>query len=264
MTTVQSKDSAIFLVLADPRCRELLQRLAASPGLSVSGLSDELELPRAAVLKHLKMLEEAELAASRRIGREKLYSADRERLRGLMERLLGRPEDTRGGRLGELKRMLSEEKQRSVRMLPRQTYGTLIRSSPARIWEEVLSPEQPAGFWRGCRLILGGGELSPYRLERPDGREEARGMVTAAEAQRRLELTWGSPDESEAGTAEGRLALELERLPGRPEVCRVILVLTAEIRTEDSIRAADGGWPGRLAGLKSYVETGEGMWEEKP
>ncbi|WP_426453982.1 ArsR/SmtB family transcription factor [Paenibacillus sp. S-38] len=262
MTTVRSKDSTLYLILAEPKCRELLQRLTASPGLSVSGLSDDLELPRAAVLKHLKALEEAELATSRRIGREKLYYADRELLRGLMERLLGRPEEPNGSRLGELKRLLSEEKRRSVRMLPRQTYGTLIRSSAARIWEEVFSSEQRAGFWRGGRLVLEGGELSPYRLERADGTEEARGLVMSLETHRRLELTWGPEEETQAGLPEGRLALELEPLPLHPGLSRVIVVLTAEIRTEDSIRSADGGWPGRLAGLKTLIETGEGLWKD--
>ncbi|MCZ8521558.1 MULTISPECIES: ArsR/SmtB family transcription factor [Paenibacillus] len=260
MSTVQSKDNAMITALADPQRRQLIGLLNGAPGSTVSVLAEELEVQRALVLKQLKHLGEAGLLTSRQIGREKLYYADTRQLRTLLEPLLGRPADTREGRLSELKKQLEEEKRRSAVKLPRLTYGTLIRSGPGEIWEALRSPERTASYWRSCRLVMDGPPPATYRLERADGSLAAAGTVLSAEPSRRLELTWGESPEAPAGglpEVEGRLLWEWEPLSGRPGVCRVTITVTGELRTEDSIRGTDGGWPGILAGLKTLLETGE-------
>ena len=63
----------VFKALADPTRRFLLDLLFARDGRTLTELESELEMSRFGVMKHLKVLEEADLVVTRRAGREKLH-----------------------------------------------------------------------------------------------------------------------------------------------------------------------------------------------
>jgi DNA-binding transcriptional ArsR family regulator len=63
----------IFKALADPTRRQLLDRLYVRDGQSLGALCTELDMTRFGVMKHLRVLEDAGLVASRRAGRHKLH-----------------------------------------------------------------------------------------------------------------------------------------------------------------------------------------------
>ncbi len=63
----------IFKALADPTRRCLLDRLYTRDGQTLGALCMELDMTRFGVMKHLRVLEDAGLIASRRAGREKLH-----------------------------------------------------------------------------------------------------------------------------------------------------------------------------------------------
>ena len=63
----------IFKALADGTRRELLDRLFAEPGQTLSALCRDTGMRRQSVSKHLRVLEEAGLVASHRQGREKIH-----------------------------------------------------------------------------------------------------------------------------------------------------------------------------------------------
>jgi DNA-binding transcriptional ArsR family regulator len=62
---------AVFKALADPTRRQLLDRLRAKNGQTLSELCTEMDMTRQAVSKHLAILEAANIVASLRRGREK-------------------------------------------------------------------------------------------------------------------------------------------------------------------------------------------------
>lgn len=62
----------VFLALANPVRRELLEILVAQP-LSAGELSERFELSRPAVAEHLKVLRDAGLVADRPHGRHRIY-----------------------------------------------------------------------------------------------------------------------------------------------------------------------------------------------
>ena len=64
---------AVFRALADASRRQLLDRLFARNGQTLNELCTGLDMTRQAVTKHLAILEEAHLIATRRQGREKLH-----------------------------------------------------------------------------------------------------------------------------------------------------------------------------------------------
>jgi DNA-binding transcriptional ArsR family regulator len=73
MATSDDEADRVFKALADPTRRFLLDRLFAADGRTLSDLESELEMTRFGVMKHLKVLEEAELVVTRKQGREKLH-----------------------------------------------------------------------------------------------------------------------------------------------------------------------------------------------
>lgn len=63
----------VFKALADPSRRELIDRLHAKNGQTLSELCQGLEMARQSVTQHLGLLEDANLISVQRQGREKLH-----------------------------------------------------------------------------------------------------------------------------------------------------------------------------------------------
>jgi DNA-binding transcriptional ArsR family regulator len=63
----------VFKALADPSRRELLDRLYAKNGQTLGELCKGLDMARQSVTQHLGLLEDANLIAVERQGREKLH-----------------------------------------------------------------------------------------------------------------------------------------------------------------------------------------------
>ena len=69
-----SKDEdRVFKALGDPTRRFLLDLLFQGDGRTLTELESELEMTRFGVMKHLRILEAADLVVARRSGREKLH-----------------------------------------------------------------------------------------------------------------------------------------------------------------------------------------------
>jgi DNA-binding transcriptional ArsR family regulator len=65
-------NNAVFLALADPTRRQLLERLATGP-TTATGLAVKFPVTRQALVKHLGALEHAGMVAKERHGREVNY-----------------------------------------------------------------------------------------------------------------------------------------------------------------------------------------------
>lgn len=70
MLTTDSMD-AIFKALASSARRRILDVLKANPGATVGDVCAHFEISRIAVMKHLKVLEEADLVVSEKKGRRR-------------------------------------------------------------------------------------------------------------------------------------------------------------------------------------------------
>jgi DNA-binding transcriptional ArsR family regulator len=96
----------VFKALADASRRELLDRLRANNGQTLSELCACLDMTRQAVSKHLKILEEANLVATVKQGREKLHYLNPVPIHDIAERWIGKFERHRLQALSELKKGL--------------------------------------------------------------------------------------------------------------------------------------------------------------
>ena len=96
----------VFKALADASRRELLDRLRADNGQTLNELCARLDMTRQAVSKHLGILEEANLVATVRQGREKLHYLNPVPIHDIAERWIRKFERQRLQALSELKKGL--------------------------------------------------------------------------------------------------------------------------------------------------------------
>jgi DNA-binding transcriptional ArsR family regulator len=96
----------VFKALADASRRELLDRLRADNGQTLNELCARLDMTRQAVSKHLGILEEANLVATVKQGREKLHYLNPVPIHDIAERWIGKFERQRLQALSELKKRL--------------------------------------------------------------------------------------------------------------------------------------------------------------
>ena len=99
-------DDAVFCALADPSRRRLLDRLHAGNGQTLRDLCQGLAMSRQAVAKHLAVLEQANLVASERRGREKRHFINPVPINAIAERWISKFERPRLDALSSLKRDL--------------------------------------------------------------------------------------------------------------------------------------------------------------
>ena len=96
----------VFKALADKTRRQLLDRLHADNGQTLGQLCEHLAMSRQAVTKHLVLLEEANLVATVRRGREKLHYLNPVPINEIADRWIEKFERHRLTALSDLKRKL--------------------------------------------------------------------------------------------------------------------------------------------------------------
>jgi DNA-binding transcriptional ArsR family regulator len=101
-------DDKVFKALADASRRDLLDRLRKKQGLSLNELCEGPSMTRQAVTKHLRILEEANLVATVRRGREKLHYLNPVPIGAIYARWIGKFEEGRVQALNNLKEALEE------------------------------------------------------------------------------------------------------------------------------------------------------------
>jgi DNA-binding transcriptional ArsR family regulator len=101
---------AVFRALADASRRDLLDRLRSDNGQTLGQLCERLAMTRQAVSKHLGILEEANLVATVKRGREKLHYLNPVPIHEIGERWIGKFERSRLQALSDMKKALEQEK----------------------------------------------------------------------------------------------------------------------------------------------------------
>ena len=101
-------DDRVFKALADPTRRFLLDLLFTRDGRTLTELEAEVEMTRFGVMKHLRVLEEADLVVTQRSGREKLHYLNRVPIRQIHDRWIDKYTEGHASALVELKKTLEE------------------------------------------------------------------------------------------------------------------------------------------------------------
>src|SRR5512133_2767507 len=102
-------EDVVFRALAAPTRRRLLDELFRRDGQTLSELERKLPMSRFGVMKHLGVLEEANLVVTRKRGREKLHFLNPVPIRLVYERWVNKYAEPWAAALTGLKRELEEE-----------------------------------------------------------------------------------------------------------------------------------------------------------
>ena len=100
---------AVFKALADESRRQLLDRLHARNGQTLGELCEAMEMSRQGVTKHLEILEDANLVATQKRGREKLHYLNPVPINEIADRWVKKFERGRLHALSDLKTQLERD-----------------------------------------------------------------------------------------------------------------------------------------------------------
>jgi len=102
-------DDGVFKALADGTRRFLLDLLFEQDGRTLTELESEVEMTRFGVMKHLRVLEDANLIVTRRSGRKKLHFLNPVPIRQIHDRWINKYRERKVSSLIDLKHKLEEE-----------------------------------------------------------------------------------------------------------------------------------------------------------
>ena len=141
---------AVFKALSDPTRRQLLDTLRDRGGLTLTELEQGLGMTRFGVMKHLKVLEEANLVVTRRDGRFKYHYLNALPIQEVADRWMAPYAKPLARFALNLKNALESEPPMADK--PDFVVSTYIRTTPDRLWEALTNPEITRQFYYGGRV----------------------------------------------------------------------------------------------------------------
>src|SRR5258706_6263665 len=134
---------AVFRALSDPTRRSLLDELFKNDGQTLSALEERLPMTRFGVMKHLKLLEEAGLIATRRRGREKLHFLNVIPIRLIHDRWVSKYTEPWAAALSDLKHRLEDKTMQKI-------FEIYIKTAPERLWQAITDTEMRRKYTFGA------------------------------------------------------------------------------------------------------------------
>lgn len=264
-------DDEVFKALADPTRRGLLDALFERDGQTLSALEERLPMTRFGVMKHLRLLEDAGLVVTRKVGREKRHFLNPVPIRLIHDRWVNKFTERWAAALTSLKRQLEDEPMEPTHV-PHQVplvpspdgqgamavFEIYIKTTPERLWQAITDPRMRAAYSFGVEIHSDWAPGSRYVTAVPAGSDNPGLRITEGEnleidPPRRLVQTFRALWSDEVKAA-GFSRVTWEIIPVG-DSCRLTVVhdrLPADARPE-----LYGGWPMVLSGLKTLLETGE-------
>jgi uncharacterized protein YndB with AHSA1/START domain len=248
MVTYSPGMDDVFKALADSTRRDLLDRLFAEDGQTLTALVHGQALTRFAVMKHLRVLEEAGLVVTRRRGREKLHFLNAVPIRLVHDRWVSKYAEPWAAALSELKTRIEDEVMEKV-------FEIYIKTTPERLWEAITDAEMRRRYSFGVGIRSDWTEGSSYTADHPDGGLLCEGENLEVDPPRRLVQTFRALwDEDVRREGTSRVTWDIEPVG---DSCR--LTVTHDQLREGADGQLYGGWPMILSGIKTLLETGENL-----
>jgi uncharacterized protein YndB with AHSA1/START domain/DNA-binding transcriptional ArsR family regulator len=240
----------IFKALADPSRRTLLDALFERDGQTLSVLESRLPMTRFGVMKHLRVLEEANLVTSKRRGREKLHFLNPVPIRLVHDRWVSKYAEPWVAGLSDFKKDIETKEN-----VMEKVFEIYIKTTPERLWEAIVDSELRRKYSFGVGVDSDWTPGSRYQAgHAAAGIAISEGENLEVEPPRRLVQSmvalW-----SDQVKAEGTSRVTWEIEPVGDDSCR--LTVTHDQLGESANAELYGGWPMILSGLKTLLETGE-------
>jgi uncharacterized protein YndB with AHSA1/START domain len=244
----------IFKALADPSRRTLLDLLHASDGRSLNELCAPLDMSRFGVMKHLNILEEAGLIATRKVGREKLHYLNAVPIRQIYDRWVSKYAEPWVTGLTSLQNEL--EREANMETKPQNVNRIAIKAKPEQVWQALTDPAKTSKFWFNCAVRSTWELGSPFELWNGE-EKKAEGSILGIDPPHKLVMSWRFLSFPQAASdAPSRITWEIEP---HLELKGVTLVTVVHDQFEQAANTAqilENGLPIVLSGLKTFLELG--------
>ncbi|MBU2992826.1 metalloregulator ArsR/SmtB family transcription factor [Octadecabacter sp. 1_MG-2023] len=238
----------IFKALSDPTRRELLDALRRRDGQTLTELEASLAMSRFGVMKHLKLLEDANLIVTRKSGRFKHHYLNALPLQDVMDRWVAPFLQPQAKALSDLKAKLEKDTSMSKPDFMMQTF---IRCTQDALWDALTQADDMARYHFACNTVQGnaavGGETT-FIL--PHGEAMLRQVTTALDPKSKIAMTF-EPLFMGPDAPPSHMVYLIEP---QGDTCKLT------IEHYDMAPGQDGfaeGWARLAASLKSFLETGE-------
>ena len=266
---------AVFRALGDPARRQLLDRLNAHNGLTLTELCADMDMTRQSVSKHLAVLEAAGLVTTLRRGREKLHFLNAAPINDIADRWIHHYDRARAEALSDLKTALEATPMDQTTFV----YTTYINATPEKVWQGLTDPAFTRRYWRhptagGVQLKSDWKKGSTYDVTYQESGlvvSDADQVILECDPFRRLAYTWhtftpewaaahGIDEDVRAAWAQeprSRVAFDIEE--AKVGVVRLTVVHDGFEAGSAVLQGVSGGWPAVLASLKTLLETGSAL-----
>ena len=247
---------AVFKALADDSRRLLLDKLFKRDGQTLGELEAHLPgMTRFGVMKHLRVLEQARLVTTHKVGREKLHYLNPVPIRRVFDRWTSKYARPFTQALADLKNHLEGSDDMSDPTRPKHVYEVYIRTTPQKLWKAITDPAFVKQYFYEQTVESDWKAGSPYIHRAPDGTTRIEGSIIEIDPPRRLVQTFACPAKAETRSDRAsRVTWLIEQLG---ETCRLTLTHDDFDGETATFHSVGKGWNPILSGLKTLLETGQ-------
>jgi uncharacterized protein YndB with AHSA1/START domain/DNA-binding transcriptional ArsR family regulator len=240
----------VFKALADPHRRHLLDRLHERDGQTLSELQSSLPLSRFGCMKHLRVLEDAGLVTTRKVGREKFHFLNPVPIQRAYDRWVEKFARPWTRMISGLKWSLEEP---SMPSKPAHVYQIYIQANPDVVWRAITDPEMTQHYFLGTRIESDFAPGSPYVYRMPDGAPMLDGTIVESDPPHRLVMTFRPIWMGEsANPPVSRVTWEITPHEDQTKVALIHEGLALE---SDLGRDIQDGWTRIISAMKTTLET---------
>lgn len=242
----------MFRAIDHPDRRVLLDALFDADGQTLTELTALLpQMTRFGVMNHLRVLEEAGLVTTRKVGRTKLHYLNPIPIRQIQARWI----DKYAQRVADSMAAITDTAERSLAMeTPSHVYTTYIKASAEAVWRALCDGDQTVQYFYGTRVESTWEAGASLRYTDHEGRVVADGSVIAFEPPTRLEMLFHARWDADL-EAEGPVR-EVWLVEPQGPMTRLTVELWDTPAGSKTHSDFVGGFPYIVSGLKTLLETG--------
>ena len=163
--------------------------------------------------------------------------------------------EPRVGAITDIKARLESGEQKMEK--PAHVYKAFIRAAIEEVWDAITNPDKTSKYFYGTLVDSDWEVGSEMNYFYPDGKKASEGHIISIDAPKRLEFTFQALwDEELIAEGPAREVWALAEVNGMVELTIELYDVETDSKTLDDFA---NGFPYIVSGLKSLVETGEGL-----
>jgi DNA-binding transcriptional ArsR family regulator/uncharacterized protein YndB with AHSA1/START domain len=253
----EQAEEAVFRALADPTRRAILDRLFERDGQSLGEIERAFDMSRFGVMKHLRVLEEAGLVTTHRVGRSKLHYLNPVPIQELQHRWIHKFAAGATAALLGLRAEVEKGATMSATATeaPTQVFAIFVRAARDQVWRALTESDYTLKYYYASTVESDWQPGSPLLYKIGDDTAIVAEIVEASAPERLVTTFDAQWDDDVRADRASRITWILEE--AGPGVSKLTVVHDGFEGRTATFEQVAGGMPYILSGLKTLLETGE-------